>query len=230
MLEREPLPQHIGFIMDGNRRWATSRDLSLIEGHRAGMKAIKPIVKRAAEIGIPNTTFWAFSTENKFRPPEQVHDLLTIFDEGLDSDIVDELLGDGAQLDVIGDLKFFPGKLVRKIELLKERSKENAGIRVTMALNYGGEDEMVAGVNALIRDGHKQVDRKLLRQYLFAPDQPDMDLVIRTGGEVRTSGFAPIKAAYAEWYFDDTLWPDFTSAQFDLALDQFQSRKRNFGH
>lgn len=230
MSDRISIPQHIGFIMDGNRRWAKIRDVPLIEGHRAGMQNLKPLVKRAVELHIPYLTFWAFSTENKKRPVEQIKDLLTVFGEGVNSSIVEEMLGEGVKLEVIGDISYFPGKLVTKINEITKKSQQNAAICVSIALNYGGEDELAFAMNAIIRDKHTEVNRELLRQYLFAPDQPDMDLVIRTGGEVRTSGFAPVKAAYAEWYFSEILWPDFTPAHLDLALVEFQNRKRNFGH
>lgn len=231
------LPQHVAIIVDGNRRWARKRGLPALAGHRhVTDKILEPLIYRCLELGIPYITFWAFSTENWKRGPLFAKALFSLLRHRLKRDITryDEA---GMRLNTIGDLTQLPQDLVKVIEQWKQQSRQNTKITVTIALNYGGRDEILRAVrraalsSKLKAKSLERIAEKEFSQYLDSadPQLPDVDLVIRTGGEQRLSGFMPWQTVYAELYFPKTLMPDFTVAEFDKALKEYEQRDRRFG-
>lgn len=228
--------QHVALIMDGNRRWAVKHGLGPVEGHRvAAEKIIKPIVKRAIARGIKYITFWAFSTENKTRDKEEVEGLFGIFRDALKSSLV-ELDKMGVRLNLIGDIDWFPQDIAQKAKDFVKKTKDNTTITVSFALNYGGREEILRAVNkilAAIRGKKRPLSQSVTADefaaYLDTAGIPDPELIIRTGGNKRLSGYFPWQSVYSELYFTKTLWPDFTPAKFDQALLDFAQRTRRFG-
>jgi undecaprenyl diphosphate synthase len=223
------IPKHVGFIMDGNRRWARTRGLPVTKGHEEGTDRIEPIVEYGAQNGIDVMTFWAFSTENWKRDPEEVEGLMAVFRQALKSSTLPRMIDNGVKLRVVGEIQPFPGDIQAHLEQVVDRSKDNDRIQVNIALNYGGRSEIMRAVNTIIAAGHTKVDEQLMSQHLFTAGQPDPDLVIRTGGEHRSSGFMPWQTVQSELVYTPTLWPDFTVEQFETALGEFQNRRRSFG-
>jgi undecaprenyl diphosphate synthase len=223
------VPTHVAFIMDGNRRWAHRRHLPTIAGHHAGKNRIEPLIATSAQMGIPVLTFWAFSSENWARGKKEVGFILTVFREFLLSGISERLLSQGVRMRVLGDLRAFPEDIVRGVESLVEKSKKNTRITVNFALNYGGRNEILSAVNSLLKNGIARVDEATFSSYLYTGDLPDPDLIIRTGGERRLSGFLPWQSVYSELYFSEIYWPDFTEVEFATALQWYSERERRFG-
>lgn len=230
-VEKTNLPKHVAIIMDGNRRWAAARGLGPVEGHRvAAEKAIEPVVDRAIELGIKYLTFWAFSSENWKRDKKEIEGLFQVFRDALKQK-TERLHQKGVHLKILGDITRFPEDIVRRaIKGVKETSA-NHTITVSFALNYGGRPEILGAVKKMLKDGvsWKKVDEALFSAYLDTSGMPDPDLIIRTGGEKRLSGLMPWQSIYAELYFTKTLWPDFSPARFQKAIDSFQKRNRRFG-
>jgi undecaprenyl diphosphate synthase len=227
------VPTHVAFIMDGNRRWAESQNLSRLDGHKFGEKRIEPLIDAAIEFGIKYLTFWAFSTENWRRTPAEVYYLLQLFRTEL-AIRVDRFHKKNVKLNVIGDLSRFPADIQKKAKGWMEKTKNNTKITVNMALSYGGRDEIIRAIMKLHGDSQlpiikDQLTKELFSEYLDTAGQPDPDLLIRTGGEKRLSGFLLWQAEYSELYFTDVLWPDFTPHEFEEALADYASRKRRFG-
>jgi undecaprenyl diphosphate synthase len=223
------VPKHIGFIMDGNRRWAKSHKLEILMGHNRGAERIETIVEAAADRGIAFTTFWAFSTENWNREKAEVEMLINVFRDVLSGPIVDRMIKNGVKLQVIGEYHAFPDDIVRQVEVLKETSKDNNRITATIALNYGGRADILQAVNKALEDVKKSVTEEQFSSYLFTDGQPDPDMIIRTGGEQRLSGFMPWQTVYSELYFTDTYWPDFDEEALEIALEEYKNRQRRFG-
>lgn len=226
-----PPLNHLAIIMDGNRRWAKNRGLPSVEGHKyAAENAIEPLIVRCVELKIPYVTFWAFSTENWKRDEEEINALMNIFRFGLDS-LAIRLVKQGAKFNLLGDINRFPKDIAQKSLNLISNSKGNHTITTTFALNYGGRDEIIRAVKKIISKGTKtdEVTEELISQNLDTAGIPDADLIIRTGGENRLSGFLPWQSVYAEFIFTKTLFPDFTPQQLDLALEEFAKRDRRFG-
>lgn len=232
-LQKENLPKHIAFIMDGNRRWAREKGLSPLKGHLVGEERIEPLIDYAIKIGIPYLTFWAFSTENWNRNKKEVQFLLNLFRENL-SKRVDKYHQKNVRLNIIGNLLDFPQDIQKRVKEWMEKTKNNTKITVNVALSYGGRDEIISAINKW----HESVKRqeqsvKLIKEefekYLDTAGQPDPDLMIRTGGEIRLSGFLMWQLEYSELYFTNTLWPDFTPEEFTKALIEYQKRQRRFG-
>ena len=223
--------QHVAIIMDGNRRWAKARGLESVKGHEyAAKNAIEPLIEKCAEMGIPYVTFWAFSTENWKRDESELKGLFDIFRFALGS-LALRFIQKGARLRILGDLNRFPKDIAQKsFEMISQSSKNNK-ITVTFALNYGGRDEILRAVKKIIsaKIPTDQIDENLFSSYLDTAGIPDPDLVIRTGGEQRLSGYLPWQSVYSELYFTPTLFPDFTTDQFALAIDEFLKRDRRFG-
>jgi undecaprenyl diphosphate synthase len=227
------IPKHVAIIMDGNRRWARERKLPLREGHRKGEKCILPIIDTSIEMGISYLTFWAFSTENWFREKNEVNFLLTFFRYILDSR-VDEYHRKNIKLNIIGDLTKFPLDIQRKSINWMEKTKNNKIITVNIALNYGGRDEIVRAVNKWheelkLRTQNSELNVKLFENFLDTVGQPDPDLLIRTGGEQRLSGFLMWQTEYSELYFTPKYWPDFSQNEFKKAINVYYKRIRRFG-
>ncbi len=219
--------EHLAIIMDGNGRWAKARRLPRIMGHRAGADALDRVMHYCREAGIRYLTVYAFSTENWKRSEEEVSGLMKLLFHFVTTK-ADELIGNGVRFRAIGRRNDLPEKLRGQIAALEERTKEG-DFTLLVALSYGGRAEIVDAVNAAIRAGEKVITERSFTQYLYAPDVPDPDLIIRTSGELRTSNFLLWESAYSEYYFTDVLWPDFNRDEFDRAIAAYATRERRMG-
>ncbi|MBI4991024.1 di-trans,poly-cis-decaprenylcistransferase [Candidatus Gottesmanbacteria bacterium] len=228
MMKNINIPKHIAIIMDGNRRWAKEKGLSSFAGHKKGEEAIEPIVDTAIELGIPYLTFWAFSTENWHREKKEVSFLLNLYRENLDKK-VDSFHRKNVRVNVIGNISMFPKDIQEKTKQWMEKTKNNKKITVNIALSYGGRDEIIRAINKLSNQQIIQLTIKQFSNYLDTASQPDPDLLIRTGGEKRLSGFLLWQMEYTELYFTDIYWPDFTAEEFKKAIDEYCYRQRRFG-
>jgi undecaprenyl diphosphate synthase len=226
----ESIPKHVAIVMDGNGRWAQARGLPRLAGHRAGTENLRRIIEASVEFGIQYLTVYAFSTENWDRPKEEVSGLMGIFDEVFDRELA-ELHRQGAQLRHIGRLEGVSESLRKKVIKGIELTKNNDRLVLNVAFNYGGRDEIVQAVKAIIHDGvqPEDVTEELVSQYLYTSDCPDPDLVIRTSGELRISNFLIWQAAYAEWIFPKTYWPDFGREELLAAIQEYSRRERRYG-
>jgi undecaprenyl diphosphate synthase len=226
----EHVPRHVAMIMDGNGRWARARGLPRLAGHRAGTENIRPILEAGVEFGIEIVTIWAFSTENWQRPETEVKGLLRILERMIRREL-QELDKQGVQLRHIGRLERLPGRLQKQVLDAVEQTKDNDRIVLNVAFDYGGRAEIVQAVQQIIREGipAEEVDEQLLSRYMYTGGQPDPDLIIRTGGELRTSGFMLWQSAYTEYYVTPTFWPDFGREELFEALVAFDQRDRRFG-
>ncbi len=229
-----PPPVHVAIIMDGNGRWAKSRGLPRTAGHRRGVEAVRETVKAAVDLGIGYLTLYGFSSENWNRPPPEVDDLMGLLRFYLRSEIA-ELHRQGVRLRSIGDRARLSPDIVRLIEEAEERTRGNAKLNLTIALSYGGRNEILRAVQKIAADvesGHLRadaVDAAAVEQRLFTLGLPDPDLVIRTSGEQRISNFLLWQSAYSELVFDDCLWPDFGRENLRRAVEEFQRRERRYG-
>ncbi len=224
------LPNHVAIIMDGNGRWAQHRKLSRIEGHRAGIEAVRTTIQCLNEYQIKCVTLYSFSTENWRRPQDEVSGLFQLLEERIDRETV-ELHNQGLRLLHLGQLdKLSPG-LQQAIKRAVELTKNNPGMTLALAVNYGGRTEILDATRRLIAEGvpYQEIDEKLFSKYLYTAGLPDVDLVIRTGGELRLSNFLIWQAAYAEYYFTEVLWPDFNQEEIEKALQSYSQRQRRFG-
>lgn len=230
---RKKLPRHIGIIMDGNGRWAKRRGLPRFFGHREGVKAVKRIVSHAAEMGIKYLSLFAFSTENWNRPKDEVSELMKLLSEFLQKEI-NELIEKRVSLRVSGRIDMLPEATKKQLIDVIELTKNNNKLILNLCLSYGGRSEIIdAAKNAAmdVLNGRltlEEFDEKF-DKYLYNPDIPDIDLLIRTSGEQRISNFMLYRIAYSELYFTQTLWPGFYEDEFDLAIDEYQTRQRRFG-
>lgn len=229
--DKKKNPKHVAIIMDGNRRWAARRGLGPVDGHRqAAEKTLLPLVEKAIELGIPYITFWAFSTENQKRDKEEIAGLFDIFRKGLREDIED-LQKKKVRVNILGEINWFPKDIARMAKKAAERTRKNNTITVSFALNYGGRDEILRAIKKLAQKGEdfRNLTEEKFSAYLDTANIPDPDLIVRTGGEKRLSGFLPWQATYAELYFTKVLFPDFTPSRFEEAILDFQGRNRRFG-
>jgi undecaprenyl diphosphate synthase len=226
----EHVPQHIAIIMDGNGRWARSRGLPRLAGHRAGTENLRRILEACVEFGVKYLTIYAFSTENWGRPQDEVKGLMGIFDEVFERELT-ELDRQGVQLRHIGRLEGVRKSLQDKVRKGIERTKDNEQLVLNVAFNYGGRDEIVHAVKAIAADGISpdEIDEALISKYLYTSGSPDPDLVIRTSGEQRISNFLIWQAAYAEWVFPDIFWPDFGRDELLAAIQEYGRRERRYG-
>jgi undecaprenyl diphosphate synthase len=229
-----PGPVHVAIIMDGNGRWAKARGLPRTAGHKRGADAVKRVVKCAGDLGISYLTLFGFSSENWLRPESEVRDLLGLLRFYLENDIA-ELHANGIRLNIIGDRTRLPPETVKLIEGAEARTGANTRMTLTIALSYGGRQEIVAAARKLARacaDGTlkpEDVDETRFAQALFTADMPDPDLLIRTSGEQRISNFLLWQLAYTELVFTDTLWPDFGNAELEAAIATYRARDRRYG-
>jgi len=226
----EKVPQHIAIIMDGNGRWAQARGLPRLAGHRAGTENLRHIIEACVEFGVKYLTIYAFSTENWGRPEDEVSGLMGIFDEVFERELA-ELHKQGARLQHIGRLDGVRKSLREKVRKGMQLTKDNKRLILNVAFNYGGRDEIVQAIKAIMKAGIKpqDVDAELVSKYLYTAGIPDPDLVIRTSGEHRISNFLIWQAAYAEWVFPETLWPDFGREELLAAIQEFGRRERRYG-
>jgi undecaprenyl diphosphate synthase len=224
------LPRHIGIIMDGNGRWASRRHLPRIAGHRAGVRAIRPVMQECDRLGVHVLTLYAFSTENWSRPSTEVGALMGLFVETIQREI-DELHDNGVQVRILGRRQELSPRLQEVVEAAEARTRDNANAVLNIAINYGGRAELVDAVRDLAAQGTDltQLDEATLSRALYTGGLPDPDLIIRTAGELRVSNFLLWQAAYAELWVTDTFWPDFGDAELRLALAAFAERERKFG-
>lgn len=224
------IPTHIAIIMDGNGRWALSRGLPRLAGHRAGTENLRRVIEACIEFGIRYLTIYAFSTENWGRPPEEVRGLMRILEDVIDREL-QELNDQGVQLHHIGRLDRLNPILREKVKHAVEITRDNNRLVLNVAFNYGGRDEIVCAIQGMILDGISadQVTDDMVSQYLFTAGAPDPDLIIRTSGELRGSNFLIWQGAYSEWYFTPTYWPDFDKEELREALFEFAHRERRYG-
>lgn len=233
-LDPARLPAHVAIIMDGNGRWATRRFMPRMEGHRAGVRALREAVEACGELGIKYLTVYAFSTENWERPREEVGFLMDLLIKVVDDELPD-LERNGVRLRVIGDRSRLPTRVNRKLDEALMRTPAEAKLELCVALNYGGRAEIVQAAKRLAADVIRgevdldAVDESRFASYLYTADVPDPDLIIRTGGEHRISNFLLWQAAYAELWITPVFWPDFRRAQLYAAILDFQRRQRRFG-
>lgn len=223
--------QHIAFIMDGNRRWAKSKGLPTLTGHYKGYKRIEPLVIHAQKLGIKYLTFWAFSTENWQRDKKEVTYLMELFRRVLKSSALQRLITNGCRIIILGDISPFPQDIQKNIRKLEADSKHNTKTIVNIGLNYGGRSEILRAIEQMVEneDTTKNLSEEIFSRYLYTTDQPDPDLIIRTGGEQRLSGFLAWQGVYSELYFPEFYWPDFTIKELDKAIDVYMYRDRRFG-
>lgn len=235
MAAKDNIPRHVAVIMDGNGRWARKRALPRHVGHRSGVGAVRATVERAAERGVEYLTLFAFSSENWRRPREEVSKLMGLFLEALQRE-VDELHRNNVRLEFIGAREQLQPRLVEKIAAAEKQTRDNTGLRLIIAVAYGGRWDIMQAVRQLVTEVEAgtlevgAIDDAALATRLQLGAAPDPDLLIRTGGEQRISNFLLWNLAYAELWFCDTLWPDFGAQQFDAALDYFAQRQRRYGH
>lgn len=240
MLEIGKLPTHVAVIMDGNGRWAKSKNRPRLFGHNAGMHAMKQIVITASNLGIKYLTVYAFSTENWKRSTEEVSGIFKLIIKYVDSELK-ELIKNNVRINILGDYNMLPGDSVRAIDELLDKTRDNDGLVFNIALNYGGRDEIVKAINEIIIDRQALADEGIsidvtedeVSNHLYTgvlhKNIPDPDLIIRTSGEERLSNFLIWQAAYSEMMFTDTLWPDYSPEEFTAMIEKFSHRKRRFG-
>ena len=230
-IDTSHIPVHVGCVMDGNGRWAKKRGLPRTAGHSAGEEALMDTINGALDIGVKWLTVYAFSTENWKRPPDEVRFLMR-FNEGLLMRRRDELNEKGVRIRFSGRRDWrVPRRLLKRIDETRELTRNNRTMTLTVAFNYGGRAEIVDAVSAMIADGvsASKVSEKTIRSYMYYPDMPDPDLVIRTSGEYRISNFLLWELAYSELVFSDVLWPDFRRYHLYRAIREYQSRDRRYG-
>jgi len=228
LLDKSKIPAHIAIIMDGNGRWAKSRRLPRLFGHRAGITSVREAVRACGDLGVKVLTLYAFSAENWARPGAEVHALMGLLQEYIVRELP-ELQKNHVRLRAIGRLEALPGGAQKKLADAAAATERNKGLMLVLALNYGGRQEIVDACNRALADGHAKIDEKILARYLYAPDCPAPDLLIRTSGEMRLSNFLLWEAAYTELYVTKTLWPDFRKPHLYEAIAEYQKRERRFG-
>lgn len=222
--------KHLGIIMDGNRRWAKREGLPTLEGHRRGFDSAREIVKHAFERGIKYVTLFTFSKENWNRSTEEVNYLMNLF-SSLIIQYADDLKKQGIRLKFLGKLSDFSPSIQEKAKRAEQDTSGGQNGQLNLAFGYGGQQEIADAIASLLKEGigTQQVTPELIRSHLYGPDLPDLDFIIRTSGEQRTSGFMLWQAAYAELYFSPLFWPEFSAHDLDEALQEFSNRQRRFG-
>ncbi len=233
-IDETRLPNHIAIIMDGNGRWARKNALRRLAGHRKGADSVRNVVRSCRRLGIKFLTLYAFSVENWQRPEAEVSALMSLLEDYLRSEL-QEMNDKDIRLMTIGDVDRFPGKTRKVLLNTVEKTSKNSGMILTLALSYGGRDEIVESVKKVVRDikegriKESDITRENFSNYLYTSDIPDPDLLIRTSGEYRVSNFLLWQLAYAELYFTDILWPDFSEESLFDAVADYQKRERRFG-
>ncbi|MEH1821095.1 MAG: isoprenyl transferase [Nostoc sp.] len=233
-LKRELLPQHVAVIMDGNGRWAKRQGLPRIMGHKRGVDALKDLLRCCQDWGIQALTAYAFSTENWKRPQEEVDFLMTLFQRVLRQELR-EMVEENVQIKFVGNLQDLPRSLQQEISRSMEETKNNRGIRFSVATNYGGRQEILQACQAIAKQVQQgmlqpdEINEQVFESHLYTAGVTDPDLLIRTSGEMRLSNFLLWQMAYGEIYITDALWPDFNRVEFHRALCAYQQRERRFG-
>ncbi len=226
-MDTENLPRHLGIIMDGNRRWAKAKNLPVFEGHRQGGEVLKKITIAAQKKGIKTITFFCFSTENWQRPQEEVDYLMKLTHEAFISRL-GELQKEKIKIKIIGQKDTLPEKVAKESAIVEEETKNNTGMTLNLAMSYGGRAELVDAIKNIVKKGIDldKITEDTVKENLWTSD---VDLIIRTGGEQRLSGFLLWQAAYSEFLFVKKYWPDFSEADLDAALAEYANRQRRFG-
>jgi undecaprenyl diphosphate synthase len=233
-LDMDRIPKHVAIIMDGNGRWAKKRGLPRIAGHREGMKVVRKIVKRANQLGIEALTMYAFSTENWKRPKPEVEFIMKLPEQFLLT-YLPELIEENVQVRTMGEKNGVPSYTLKAVQEAVERTKDNDGLVLNFALNYGSRYEITQAVKRLTSEIERgevrseDVNEQLIGSYLMSPEIGDPELLIRTSGEIRLSNFMLWQLAYTELWFTDVYWPDFSAADLDQAVYDYQNRGRRFG-
>jgi undecaprenyl diphosphate synthase len=233
-INKDNLPRHIAIIMDGNGRWASKHTIGRIRGHRKGAAAVKKTVRSCRELGIRYLTLYAFSVENWGRPEEEIKALMSLLEEYLISE-TKELQEQGIKLNTIGEIDKLNPAVKKRLLEAKEATAKNDKMVLTLALSYGGRDEIIAAVKKIVDENKKgkistvDINKDSFIKYLDTKDLPDPDLLIRTSGEYRISNFLLWQTAYTELYFTDVLWPDFGKDELIKAIADYQNRERRFG-
>lgn len=228
------LPRHVAIIMDGNGRWAQRQGRSRIEGHRAAITAVRSAVEAAAELGIPYLTLYAFSTENWYRPPEEVAGLMSLLEYVLEQE-EERLIEQGVRLRTIGEVSTLPEKVQTRLEKALQRTAAGTRLNLILALSYGARQDILQAVRAIaqaVAGGElapQEIDERVFRSYLWTAEIPDPELLIRTSGEQRLSNFLLWECAYTEFVFLPIFWPDFRREHFYQAVWEYQRRERRFG-
>lgn len=233
-IDRTNIPKHIGIIMDGNGRWAKKRMLPRTFGHKAGVETIRDIVKACNDLKVEYLTLYAFSTENWKRPEEEVSGLMKLLLEYLKKE-TKELDNNNVRINAIGDYKKLPRAILEELNTSIEKTKNNTGVMMSLALNYGSRDDIMSAIKSIIKEEREQgidiesVDEDFLRAYLSTNLLPDPDFIIRPSGELRLSNFLMWESSYSEFWFSDINWPDFKKEDLYRAIIDYQNRDRRFG-
>ena len=228
MADATKLPRHVAVIMDGNGRWAAARGLPRVAGHKAGVDSVRAVVRAAGELGIETLTLYSFSTENWLRPADEVDALMKLLSWALDKETL-ELDKNGVRLSAIGRLDALPASVRKELDGAIARLSGNKGLNLVLALNYGGRQEILDAANKALAAGAKTLDEKAIEANLYTAGLPELDLMIRTSGEMRISNFLLWQCAYAELYVTPVLWPDFRKEHLVAALADYAQRDRRFG-
>ncbi len=233
-IQLDRVPRHVAIIMDGNGRWAATKGRERIEGHREGIESVREVIRAARDYGIQVLTLYAFSIENWNRPRGEVNGLMQLLEEYLESEI-EEVVEQGARVRSIGRLDRLPPSTRAAVKRAIQRTADNDGMQLVFALSYGGRSEIVDAARRIARDAEEgkldpeALDEKAFAGYLYAPDLPDPDLLIRTGAEQRISNFLLWQIAYTELHLTERMWPDFRRSDFEAAMLDYQRRERRFG-
>ena len=230
-LDMDDIPKHIGIIMDGNRRWAEKHGLTAMEGHEAGAKNLEKIINHCLDLGVKTLTVYALSTENwRKRAQKEVRGIFNLILKYA-KERKKDYEKKGIKLGVLGEFQAFPRKVVQAILGVLKIVKAHERLKVNLALNYGSRDEILNAVRKIIKEKIplRKLNEKTFSRFLYTNGEPDPDLIIRTGGEIRLSNFLLWQMSYSELYFTDTLWPDFDEKELDKAITEYQKRQRRFG-
>jgi len=233
-IQLDRVPRHVAIIMDGNGRWAATKGRQRIEGHREGIESVREVIRACRDYGVEILTLYAFSIENWNRPRGEVNGLMQLLEEYLESEI-EEVVEQGARVRSIGRLDRLPPSTRAAVKRAVQRTADNGGMQLVFALSYGGRSEIVDAARRIARDAEEgkldpeALDEKAFAGYLYAPDLPDPDLLIRTGAEQRISNFLLWQIAYTELHLTERMWPDFRRADFEAAMLDYQQRERRFG-
>jgi len=227
-VKARPLPAHVAIIMDGNGRWAETRGLPRVAGHREGAEAVRAVTRTARRVGLRCLTLYAFSAENWGRPDDEVGALMDLLADFLEGERA-EMMENGIRLEAIGELDRLPARVQRKLADVREETSRNAGMVLCLALSYGGQQEIVHAARRAAAARGAELTAEDLEANLWTAGLPELDLLVRTSGERRVSNFLLWQCAYAELLFSDVLWPDFRDRELLLALEDYQGRERRFG-
>lgn len=231
MTDKSNIPAHIAIIMDGNGRWAKKRLMPRSVGHKAGADMLKRIVRKCNDMGVKYLTVYAFSTENWKRPDEEVSLLMGLIVTYLQKE-VKEMNENNVKIGAIGDIEKLPKKAYDELKKAMDITKDNTGVVFSLALNYGFRDDLSHAIKNMMKENIdiEDINDETVKKYLYTSYMPDPDLIIRTGGEIRLSNFMLYEASYSEFYFCDTLWPEFDEEQLCKAIYEYQQRDRRFGN